>query len=220
MGTLSSHDCDHFKGLIALEALGRLPDAEHLELVSHLDQCRDCRRDQRDLSELSVVLPAANVDDLREKEMPSGLPGKVLGRLHLEARRDRRARGLRYVLGGAVAAAVIAFALVLSLGGGRSPGTSLTVALTGEPGVHASLRLTREAWGTALHLEESGQPEGRVLSVSMQTTSGKWWEAGTYRTVPGHSVQVDLACALELSDIERVWVRDSAGDILLRAYIS
>jgi RNA polymerase sigma-70 factor (ECF subfamily) len=223
VGTLSSHDCDHFKGLIALEALGKLPDAEHLGLASHVNECRDCRRDERDLSELSAVLPAADLGDLGdlgEEEMPSGLPGKVLGRLHLEARRDRRVRGLRYVLGGAVAAAVVAFALVLSLDGNTSPESSLTVTLTGEPGVHASLRLTREAWGTALHLEESGQPEGRVLWVSMQTTSGKWWGAGTYRTVAGRSVQVDLACALKLSDIERVWVRDSAGDVLLRAYVS
>jgi hypothetical protein len=217
---VNSHDCDHFKGLIALEAVGRLPDAERFELLSHLDGCHDCCKDQRDLGELSALLPAANLGDLGEETVPSSLPTKVLGRLHLEARRDRRARDLRYVLGGAAAAAVVAIALVLSLGGNGGPATSLTVALTGEPGVHASLRFTTEAWGTALHLEESGQPGGRVLWVSMETMSGTWWEAGTYRTVAGHAVQVDLACALKLSDIEKVWVRDSAGQVLLHAYVA
>jgi hypothetical protein len=219
---VSSQGCDHFRGLIALDTVGGLPEPERVGLVAHLDGCRDCREDERELRELSAVLPSADPDNLDEEQVPDALPGAVLGRLRSEARRERRTRSLRYALVGSAAAAVVAIGLVLSLGGnaGSGSGSGRTVALTGEQGVHASLRFTPEAWGTSLRIEESGQPGGQVLWVSMQTTSGGWWEAGTYRTVAGRAEQVDLACALGLSDIQSVWVRDSAGHVVLRAYVA
>ncbi len=217
MGAVSSQDCDRFRGLIALEAFGRLPESERPGLVAHLDGCRECREDGRELTELSALLPAADLGNLDEEQMPGALPGAVLGRLRSDARRERRTRSLRYVLGGAAAAAAVTLGLALSLGGGVA--ASRAVALTGGQGVHASLRLTPEAWGTSLRIEESGQRGGQVLWVSMRTTSGKWWNAGTYRTMSGHAVQVDLACALGLANIRSVWVRDSAGNVVLHAYL-
>jgi len=111
----------------------------------------------------------------------------------------------------------VALGLALSLGGTVPAGR--TVALTGGRGVHASLRLTSEAWGTSLHIEESGERGGQVFWVSMRTTSGTWWNAGSYRTVSGRAVQVDLACALGLANIRSLWVRDSTGHVVLHAYL-
>ena len=67
---------------------------------------------------------------------------------------------------------------------------------------------------------ESGQSGGQDLSVSMRTNTGSWWAAGTYRTVTGHTVQVDLACAVPTSKITEIWVRDKAGQTVLRGYVT
>ena len=92
------------------------------------------------------------------------------------------------------------------------------MALSGLPGVHATARLTAEPWGTAMELRESGQPSGEVLSVSLRTVSGTWWQTGTYRTAGG-SVRVTMACALRLSDIKSIWVRASTGHVVMHGYL-
>jgi len=97
MGRVTSQDCDPFRGLIALLAIGRLPETEKLGLAEHLEGCRDCREDRRELTELSALLPKVDLGHLDEADIPAGLSGKVLNRLNAEARRDRRKRGLRVV---------------------------------------------------------------------------------------------------------------------------
>jgi len=210
--------CDHWHGLLALEVVGQLVEGDRLALSAHLDGCRACRDERTGLAGLARVLPAADPDHIGGHDVPFELESAVLGRLRADARHDRRARGLRYVVGG-VAAAVVALALVLGLSG-SPPRTGYTVALSGTAGVKASARLTAQPWGTAIHLQETGQPGGQVLSVSMRSTGGSWWAAGTYRTVTAHEVQVDLACGVPLSKITTVWVRNKAGHTVLRGYVT
>jgi hypothetical protein len=120
-----------------------------------------------------------------------------------------------------VAAAAVALALVFGLSGSpRTPGTGYTVALKGASGVKASARLMSEPWGTAIHLQENGQPGGQVLTVSMRSAGGSWWAAGTYRTVTGRTVQVDLACGVPTSEISSIWVRDKSGRTVLKGYLA
>jgi hypothetical protein len=120
-----------------------------------------------------------------------------------------------------VAAAAVALALVVGLSGSSgTPRTGYTVALTGATGVRASARLTSEPWGTAVRLQETGQAGGQVLSVAMRSTGGSWWAAGTYRTVTGHAVEVELACGIPSSKITSIWVRDKAGRTVLHGYIT
>ena len=42
--------CDTWRGALALEALGRLPEAERMALSAHTDGCEACRRELADLS--------------------------------------------------------------------------------------------------------------------------------------------------------------------------
>ena len=158
---------------------------------------------------LSMVLGTADPDRFNEHELPFRLQTAVLDRLRAEERRERRAHRSRYVVASAAAA----------VRGGRGPdgdpGLALgpgddDVALVGSPTVHATARLTAEPWGTAMDLRESGQPSGEVLSVFVRTVSGSWWQTGTYRTV-GSSVRVTMACALKMSKIKSVWIRQSSG---------
>jgi anti-sigma factor RsiW len=223
VGRVNVHDCDHVKGLIALSVVGQLSEGEILGLRAHLDGCRECREDERALRATAELLPAADLDHLEEHPMPAGLPESVLDRLRGLARAERRTRNRRRLVGsgaaaGAAAAAVIALAF-FSLGGGSASKTR-TFALSGSPGVRASVQLTAETWGTSVRIVETGQPGAQVMWVSMHTRSGGWWQTGTYRSMGGRSVRVKLACALNLSQIESVWVRNSKGDAVLHGYVS
>jgi len=212
--------CDHWHGLLALEVVGQLVEEDRLALSAHLDGCPACRDERSGLVGLAGILPAADPDHLGGHDVPFELQTAVFDRLRADVRREHRRRGTRFVLGG-VAAAAVAVALVLGLSGPTGTArTGYTVALTGGTGVKASARLTAEPWGTAVRLEETGQPGGQVLWVSMRSTSGSWWEAGTYRTVTGRAVQVDLACGVPASRIASIWVRTKAGHTVLRGYVT
>jgi hypothetical protein len=132
-------------------------------------------------------------------------------------RKRRRLVGVVTAAAGAAAAAVVAVALA----GTSSAPPSKTVALSGEPGVTASISLASQSWGTRATLQESGQPAGQVLTVAMKTASGRWWVAGSYRTT-GRSgpMEVQLSCAVPANQITDVWVRDQAGHTVLNGYVS
>jgi hypothetical protein len=218
MGSVTGDRCDHWHGLLAMEIVGQLADQDRLALSAHLDGCQACRDERGDLAGLAGILPAADPGHLGGHEVPFELQSAVFGRLQSDARHDRRARRVRYALGGAVAASLAAVALVVGLSG--SPGThGTTVALHGSHGVEASAVLTSKPWGTAIRLEEAGQAGGQDLSVSMRSTKGSWWAAGTYRTVTGRTVQVELTCAVPASKITEIWVRNKAGQTVLTGYL-
>jgi predicted anti-sigma-YlaC factor YlaD len=211
--------CEQWQGLLALEVVGQLTETDRLALCAHLDGCRACRDQQADLAGLARVLPAADPEHLGGHDVPFELQSAVFDRLRADARQHRRARATRYALG-AVAAAAVAVALVVGLSGTGPARTGHTVALVGGAGVKATAHLTSEPWGTAIHLQETGQAGGQVLTVSMRTTAGSWWAAGTYDTVTGHTVQVDLACGVPASKIQSIWVRNGAGHTVLRGYVA
>jgi hypothetical protein len=212
-----SDPCEHFRGLIAMEVVGQLSVHERVALGAHVEGCPSCRDERHDLMMLPMVLGTADPDRFTEHELPFALQSAVLERLRAEERRERRAHRSRYVVGSAAAAVLVAIAVVLTLAWPSGPRTT-TVALVGPPTVHATARLTAEPWGTAMDLRESGQPSGEVLTVSVRTVSGSWWMTGTYRT-EGTSVRVDMACALKMSKIESVWVREASGRTVLHGYL-
>ena len=216
---MSADRCDHWHGLLALEVVGQLGEEDRPALRAHLDGCPACRDERDTLLPLVGALPAADPEHLDGHDVAFELQATVFERLRSDARhaRHRRLGRLALALGGAGAAALV---LVLTLSGGPATGPGQEVALAGRSGVRATARLTAEPWGTAIHLQESGQAGGQVLSVSMRTLSGSWWEAGTYRTVTGRTVQVELGCGLPLSKIRSIWVRNGAGHTVLHAYVA
>ena len=212
-----SDPCEHFRGLIAMEVVGQLSVPERTTLGAHVEGCASCRDERHDLMMLSMVLGTADPDRFTEHELPFALQSAVLERLRAEERRERRTHRSRYVVGSAAAAVLVAIAVVLTLAWPSGPMTT-TVALVGPRTVHATARLTAEPWGTAMDLRESGQPSGEVLTVAVRTVSGSWWQTGTYRT-EGTSVRVDMACALKMSKIKSVWVREASGQTVLHGYL-
>ncbi len=217
MGTVTPDACDHFRGLIAMEVVGQLSTPERAALGAHVEGCSSCRDERRELMMLPAVLGAADPDHFDAHELPFALRSAMLDRLRAEEKAERRAHRSRYLVGSVAAAVVAAAVLTLTLAWPSGPVTK-TVALQGLPEVHATARLTSEPWGTAMELHESGQPPGEVLSVSVRTVSGSWWQTGTYRTV-GSSLRVTMACALQMSKIRSVWVRDSTGHVVMHGYL-
>jgi hypothetical protein len=220
MGPVNADRCDHWHGLLALEVVGQLEEKDRLALSAHVDGCPSCRDERNDLIGLSKILPAADPDHLGAHDVPFELQSAVFDRLRTDARGARRRHRTRYVLA-AAAAVVVSLALVFGLSGSTTKtGSGQLVALNGRTGITASARLTAEPWGTAIHLQETGQPGGEVLSVSMRSTGGSWWAAGTYRTVTGRTVRVDLACGVPASKISSIWVRDKSGQTVLKGYVA
>jgi len=214
---MMSDPCEHFQGLVAMEVIGQISVNERVALTAHTEGCESCRDERHDLMMLSMVLGTADPDRFNDHELPFSLQTAVLDRLRAEERRERRAHRSRYVVGSVAAAVVMALALTLSLAWPSGP-SATTVALVGSPTVHATARLTAEPWGTAMDLRESGQPSGEVLSVFVRTVSGSWWQTGTYKTA-GSSVRLTMACALKMSKIKSVWIRQASGHTVLRGYL-
>ncbi len=220
--------------------------AEHLE---QCETCRGDAADVRSAAGALSLLDIARVDALdRETESPAPAPLALSSSPEADVpetlwsapatppvarpmpappsvdvpdgveRRTRRRRmaGVGVAVG-AVAAAVVAVLLVT----GPPSAPTTKVALTGQPGVEATVSLTTTSWGTQGTLVESGQVAGQVLSVWMRDASGHWWVAGSYRTT-GRSgkLEVPLSCAVQSGQITNVYVRDGAGRAVLSGYVS
>jgi hypothetical protein len=216
-----------WRDIMAMRAIGQAGTEESQELDRHLETCEQCRLDAAEVAGAAAalrVLSPAQVDHL-ERELPAvsnpTSPASSVSEVPIGSdRQDGRGRSRRWVAGVGVAAVGIAAAAiaVVTLSGGQ-PAPARTVALAGEHGVVASVALAAQASGTHATLWESGQPAGQVLTVSMKTSSGRWWVAGSYRTTsgPGPTV-VQLSCAVRPSQITEVWVSDQKGRTVLTGY--
>jgi hypothetical protein len=241
VGRVSARDCSEWRGIIAMQAIGKASDEDTSGLAEHLGHCDQCRMDAdeaRSAAAALTLLDAEQVDRLERESKVLELPGGDGGEQRPMGARSapapeatatepdraavlrRRRRGLVAAGAGVVAvAAAAALVAAVALGGTTPPGR--TVALTGERGVVASVSLSDQSWGTRATLRESGQAAGQVLTVSMRTSSGRWWVAGSYRTTGGSgTVDVQMSCAVQSNQITNVWVSDQSGRTVLTGYVS
>ena len=105
--------------------------------------------------------------------------------------------------------------LVAALEASGHPPASRIFALSGPGNAHVRVQLASESWGTSIQLIASGQKGGQMLTVSMRTEDGSWWEAGTYTTVSDGRVDVTMGCGLPESTIEAVRITNSNGQQIL-----
>jgi len=237
---MSNGACEIARGQIALASIGRLPRAEQTSLDAHLEGCAACRIQAASLAGIEAALSRAEPERIDQglsdhlEEMPVTLRSAVFSSLDHEVVRHRRALRVRF------AAAAVAVVLVLGAVGvvagvavsSRSPsGTALsrnstsgrsgtTYALSGTGGAHGTARLQPEPWGSSVHLKAYGEEGGQVLTVSMETKSGAWWIAGTYKTVGGTSVNVTMSCAVPPPEISAVRITNAEGQQVLASYES
>jgi hypothetical protein len=206
--------CPQYRGDLAMAAVGRLGRSERRILLNHSASCAGCRTVLSELEGtaglLALVDPARLTDSSLTKDRSRS------GGAGIRESRGRRLR-LPLLIPAVAAVAVGAVATMVILGSGRP--AQLTVSLRGELGVHASAVLSPSSWGTEVDLRTSGQPSGQVFTVAMESRSGSWWQAGSYRTAGG-TTDVNLSCAATTSRIERILVRNSRGRIVLQSEVA
>ena len=222
MAGVTGRPCAEWQGILAMHAVGSATDRDAAELQEHLDGCPDCRQDAVDVETAAVALMSlgpAQVARIEQRSAGHDHPASVPARtqeVDSAPGRRRRMAGIGAVL----VAVAAALAAVVTMGGTNPSGPVRVAALTGQAGVRATVSLTPQPWGTGATLQESGQVPGQVLTVSMRTASGRWWAAGSYRTVPRTgSLVVQLSCAVAPSQITDVWVSDQAGHTVLNGYV-
>jgi hypothetical protein len=206
--------CPQYRGDLAMAAVDRLGRSERRILLHHSAGCAGCRAALAELEGTARLLSL--VDPARLTGTGITIDGSPSGGAGIRRSWGRRMR--MRLLGPAVAAvAASALATAVILGSGRP--AQLTVSLLGAPGVHASAVLSPSSWGTEIDLHTSGQPNGQVFTVAMESRSGSWWQAGSYRTAGG-TTDVSLSCAATTSRIERILVRNATGRIVLQSEVA
>lgn len=218
MDGMTPPSCEVWRGDLAMAAVGRLQASERRALLAHLDSCPGCRAELTELETVSTALPLADPAravprlEISPGPSPAPRPSAAPGRS-----RWYRPR-VRLALAGMALAGGLAAATLLWIAPAASP-HPIALSLSGTRGVHATALLTAEHWGTELSLTVAGQPGGTVYHVSMESRSGTWWQAGSYRATAG-TAHVELACGVAPAKVDRIWVRDSLGQLVLWGYIA
>jgi hypothetical protein len=216
-------ECEKWHDVIAMHVFGDLSVAETTALQAHLDGCGDCEVVAREMAETIALLKFVDSSAMQSTASVSPeLTNRVLGDLRGASATQRRRRRVSAVsLGtiGLVAAALI-LAFVLSSNAPTTTLTERTLALQGTKSVTANATLIERTWGTSLELHEQGLPGGQVYTVSMETSAGKWWTAGTYRSTGGKPISATMACAVSLHQITGIRVVNGSGVTVLSSYLS
>jgi predicted anti-sigma-YlaC factor YlaD len=214
---MSDSTCEQWREALAMHLLGDQPVEEMTGLLAHLDGCAECQAIASELTETVAMLKYVDRSSVEPTaSVPPSLTARVLGDLHevgVVQRRRRRTVAAMTGLVGALAAALILVA-VFSSSHSAAP-SERALALRGASSATASALLVKQTWGTSLQLRESGLPGGEVYTVSMETKSGRWWTAGTYRPSNNRAVFATMACAVTLRKITGVRVVNSAGATVL-----
>lgn len=217
---MSERGCEQWNEAIAMHVFGGLPANEDLALQAHLEGCMDCKALAREMTDTFEMLQYVDSNSVAASASVSAeLSRRVLSDLRRAGLHQRRTRTLRTVsvaLVGAVAASFILAGLFTE----KSTPSPLyrTIALRGAPSVKASVELTAQTWGTGVDLKERGLPSGTLYTVSMESTNGTWWTAGTYRSVGGRTVNATMTCAVALQKITDVRVMNGEGVTVLSNY--
>jgi hypothetical protein len=213
---MSDNTCEQWREALAMHLLGDQPVAEMTGLLAHLDGCADCQAIASEMTETAAMLKFVDPSSIEPTaSVPPDLTARVLGELH-DVGVTRHRRRAAVVLGGFVGALAATLILVAVFSASPSSVPSeRALALGGAPSVTASALLVAQPWGTSLQLRERGLPGGQVYTVSMETKSGRWWTAGTYRPTKGQAVFATMACAVSLHKITGVRVVDAAGATVL-----
>lgn len=220
MEPVSAIPCELWHGAIAVDALGALEPGERAGLLAHLDGCAQCRETARELAQTASVLALVDSSEIGSTaSLPPSLTERVLGSLHDDALAARRRRRTRV---GAVVAAVSAIAatlaLLVALGSSTGATSRVAVPLSGSTSAGATAVLSIRPWGTAITFTEHGLPPGGTYVVSMRTSSGAWWTAGSFGPKRGRTVTAQMSCYVQLNKITGIRVTNAQGVSVLSSF--
>jgi hypothetical protein len=213
----------------AAYVLGALPPTERLAFERHLTTCPECDAAVRQLAGMPGLLARLPLEDVESAPAPEPVPATLLPRLVEEVRRVQRRR--RWALGAAAAAAVVAIAalgatVVDMTSEDKPPPTAVAQTMTplDQDSVDARVALTSVAWGTRLDLTCSyEEPSGGyphdaaapTYSLVVRTRGGAVEQVATWKALPGRTMHLTGATALDTDQIASVEVRTAAGQPVL-----
>ncbi|GAA4691867.1 zf-HC2 domain-containing protein [Nocardioides conyzicola] len=219
-----THGCERAHDDAAY-VLGSLPPAERLAFERHLATCPVCDAAVRQLAGLPGLLGRLTLDEVESAPAPEPVPATLLPRLVDEVRRVQRRR--RWIVGLAAAAAVAAIAVlgvtVVEVTGEDEPppaASGQTMTPIDQDRVDASVALTSVAWGTRLDLtcsydEPSGgyshETPAPTYSLVVRTQDGGVEQVATWKALPGRTMHLTGATALDADQIASVEVRTADG---------
>lgn len=219
MGSVNEMVCEKWRDAMAMHVFGDLSPSEETGLLAHLEGCAECQAIAVEIGETFKTLSYVDRAAVESTAaVPPSLLDRVLGDLHGAGVLQRRRRRVKVAALASVGAVAASLLLVGVFSARPASPVQRTVALRGASTVRASAVLIDESWGTKVDLHEDGLPGGSVYTVSMKTTSGTWWTAGTYRSVTGQPVDATMACAVSLGKITGIRVLNGAGETVLTSY--
>jgi anti-sigma factor RsiW len=213
---MTSDACRELRAALGAVALGGADPAEALALRAHLDGCPECRAELRELTSVAAALPLADPWRARGglSQPPPTLAKRVLGRVAAErtARRTRARRRFALVAStsAAIAAAVVAFVLLVP----GSTASGSRVVFAPRAGVSATATLHSRAAGTEVAFHVAGLDRGDDYWLWLTGDDGHRIAAGTLRGT-GKPTDVVMTAAIPLGDARRIWVTDANDKVVL-----
>jgi hypothetical protein len=187
---------------IGAYVLGALDVEERRATEQHLATCESCREALLQFAHLPGLLHAVPLDDIQAEE-PEPTPP-----LQLPVRRTRR----RTVL---AAAAIVIMAVAGLLGWqalNDAPQASATWTAT--EGIDVAAKLTGQPWGTDIQLHMADLRPGEHCRLVIHARNGDTETSGWWATTSTYQADVPASTAIPMSDIDRLEVVTSTGEIL------
>ena len=206
---MKAEGCREWRERIGALLLGQLSEEERFATEAHLDGCPACRADAEALAPVASLLGRADPDRLLPALAPPPRLGeRIVGRIAVERRAERRRR-TRLRLGLTAAAAAAAAAAIVTLVGTDQSTTSETVAFRSLPrGASAEATLAPRPWGSEVSVQVHGFRPGTLCRVWLRRSDGKQVPAGSFRYVyDGESDHAGLSSALAPGDATAVGLR-------------
>jgi len=230
--------CEHLRPSVGAYALGALEPDEAAEVRRHIEHCAECAVEYDQLAALPGLLETASgAEEAVAKPLSPAFEERLLdafARDHAAGplRRRRRRRPARHVprprwlaagAAGAVAAAALAFGIVVG-GGEDQPSATYDVTFknVGAPqaaGARADIESGAE--GTTVHLWVRGLPQDEKAVYEVLCDAETWTAtAGTFRTDAEGKAYVVLTTALRRGEYNAIRIvrrgHRSDGTLYLR----
>jgi len=206
---MKAEGCREWRERIGALLLGQLPEEERFATEAHLDGCPACRAEAEALAPVASLLGRADPDRLVPAPAPPPRLGdRIVGRIAVERRTERRRR-TRLRLGLTAAAAAAAAAAVVTLVGSDQSTPSETVAFRSLPrGASAEATLAPRPWGSEISVRVHGFRPGTLCQVWLRRFNGKRVPAGSFRYVyDGEGDHAGLSSAVAPDDATAVGLR-------------
>jgi hypothetical protein len=216
---------------ISAYVLGALDVEERLDTERHLDDCESCRGELLRLGHLPGLLQRVTLDDILSPDLdevrlmtvPISLPEVTTPARRLASRPRSSPPRSRWPRAGWPRALVMAAAAAaLVVGGGLAGGElladrsdSVTWSATNmTSGIDATVRPSREPWGTDIELSLADLPAGQRCKLVVHARSGESETAGWWGTGYASEAKVPASTSIGLADIDHVHVVRSDNTVL------